>query len=530
MLVAASVWLLAAPFAASAQTDQGWPQFQGGPEHAGWAPSGPAPAYGSAWTLPVAPAGPDRQSGLSAPVISGDTIVAVAADRVLGVDVADGHEAWTVPRDEGPPIVPAIATIGGVTAVVYTEGFGEGPGGADPSASASAPADGSSSPSVSPTASPVAEGDTGTGGAEPFDSHLAAFDIKTREPLFEPVPLAAVSRTGVVVDGTTAFVGVNGGTVYAVDLTDGSVTWTVELGRPVGTPLTVADGFVLVGLQLKDVGTLPTVVALDAASGEERWRIDDDSAAGIVATAAAGQGTAFVIFSGRQESSVDAIDLATGERLWRSRFPRFFDPTASTPPVVTDEALFVADFGGQLFALDPQTGSTLWDFALNEGVFQAAPVAVAEHVIVGTLQGRLVALDAADGDLVWRSGGASDTAGPVRSIAVAGDRLVVVRAGPEAGLAAFDHDPEVTLIREASPTTFDPVAFVGGAAGAALIVGALTLVLGKVLVRRRGPAFTGDDPDPDDPDDDPEGDSSDDVAADPDAEDPEALDQGVTPA
>jgi outer membrane protein assembly factor BamB len=449
---------------------------------------------------------------LSAPVASGEIVITVGPDQVLGVDVATGGEGWSVPRDEGPPTTPAVATLGERTVVVYTEGFGDGPGAPDASGSASA------EPSVSSSASPSAgdggdgggDGGGGAGGDEPFDSHLAAFDLATREPLWDPVPLSAVSRTGVVVDGGTAFVGVNGGTVYAVDLNDGSISWTAELGRPLGTPLTVADSTVLVGLQLEAAGTLPTLVALDATDGEERWRVDDDSAAGVIAAAAVGQGRAFVTFSGRQESSVDGIDLETGRRLWRTGFPRFFDPTATAPPVVTDDAVFVADFGGQVFALDPATGNEIWDFALNESVFQSAPVAVASHVIVGTLEGTLTALDGSSGNLVWRSD-TSDESGPIRSLAVIGDRLVVVRAGGDGGLSAFEHDPDGILVDEESPTRPDPVALAGGIAAAGLIVGGLTLVLGRVLSRRVGPAFDeGDsddfDPGPDDdadPDDDP---------------------------
>ena len=37
--------------------------------------------------------------------------------------------------------------------------------------------------------------------------------------------LDGVSRTGVTVDGGSAFVGVNGGTVISVDLADGGVDW-----------------------------------------------------------------------------------------------------------------------------------------------------------------------------------------------------------------------------------------------------------------------------------------------------------------
>ena len=163
--------LLLAAAPVSAQTDAGWPQFQGGPAHTGDAPDGPAPGFSVDWTLAVAPGGPGDQYGLSAPVSTGDLIVAVGPDAVIGVDATAGTQSWSVDRDLGPSVPAAITSIGGRDVVVYTEGFGDGP----PDAAGSASPSGSASGSASPSAS-------STGGAEdePFDSHLAAFDLETQ--------------------------------------------------------------------------------------------------------------------------------------------------------------------------------------------------------------------------------------------------------------------------------------------------------------------------------------------------------------
>src|SRR5262245_41629460 len=168
---------------------EGWPQFQGGPGHRGWAPDGPEPPFRPDWSLPVAAGGPNGQYGLSAPVVTGSTVIVVGPEQVIGVDTSTGAQSWTVDRDLGPPVVPAVASVGERTAVVYTEGFGEGPPTGSPTASASA----SGSPSASPS---------GSDAGEPFDAHLAAFDLATRKPMWDPVQLDAVSRTGVAVEGS----------------------------------------------------------------------------------------------------------------------------------------------------------------------------------------------------------------------------------------------------------------------------------------------------------------------------------------
>ena len=491
----AMVMLVPAVFA-FAQGQEGWTQFQGGPGHLGDAPGGPEPAYRLDWDLPIDLGGPDLQFGVSAPVVSGETIVVVGPDQVIGIDAASGTQAWTVDRDLGPSVPAAIATIDGSEAVVYTEGFGDGP--PDPNASPSAS---STSPTASSPATPspsAAAGGDDAADAGTFNSHLAAFDLRTRKPLFKPIPLEEVSRTGVTIEGTMAFVGANGGRVYAVDLTDGSVAWNVELGRPLSSPPTVAADTVLVGVQSTQASRLPTVVALHVSDGEEAWRIDDQGAAAIVSTVAADDTTAYVAFSGSQEASIDAIDLATGERTWRSRLPRLLDPSATAPPVVTDDAVYATDALGVTYALDPASGARIWDFALNQNVFRAAPISVAGHVLVGTLDGDFVALEASSGELVWRS---EATATPVRAMAVAGERLVLVRGGADAGLQAYVHDPEGTLVSEPSPTTPDPGVLALNAGIAGVVVIGLTLLLGRFLAKRLGPALpdTGD-PDGDDTD------------------------------
>jgi outer membrane protein assembly factor BamB len=440
----------------------------------------------------VAPGGPNDQYGLSAPVVAGETAIAVGPDHVIGVDASTGTQSWTVERDLGPPVVAAVADLGDATAVVYTEGFGEGP-----------PADSSSTPSgsASPSASPSA-GDTD----EPIDSHLAAFDLETRKPLWDPVQLDAVSRTGVVVEGSSAFVGVNGGTVEAIDLAKGEVMWKADLGRVIGSPAAVENGTVVVGLQADRDDPHPTVVALDSQSGKQLWSLDDEGAAAIVSTPAIADGRAYVAFSGGQESSIEAIDLAEGQRRWRSRFPRFFDLSAAAPPTVTDDAIYVTDAQGETSRLDPDTGAVRWDFAENVGVIRSAPVVSGSSVLVGAVDGSIAALDPSSGDLVWRDESSSS---PVRAIAIAGDRMVVVRAGADAGLEAFGHNTQGQLIREVSPTTLDPARLVGWFAIAAAAVAILVLLLGRYLAPRMGPAFEGEsegsDDDETDADPEPEG-------------------------
>jgi len=459
---------------AAGQVAGAWTEFQGGPSKTGVATDGPVPGYRRAWSTPFDPGGPGDRFGLSAPVIAGDVAVAVGPDAVIGVDLGSGEQTFAVDRAVGPSVPAAVAPLGDGTAVVYTEGWGEGP----------PPAPGSEvSPTASVSPATIADG----AGDGPVDSDLAAFDLGSQERLWPPVPLDGVSRTGVTVDEGSAFVGVNGGSVISVDLADGSVEWRRELDAMLVTPITVIDATVLVGLQ-GDGDTQPVVVALEAGTGEERWRHEPSARSSVVSAISADQGSAFAIFAGLSETSVVALDLADGTQRWSRRVNATFDVIA--PPVVGAETVFVTDLIGHTRALDADTGQQRWDFAQNAPVFRSVPVLVGAHLLVPTLEGELGAIDAETGELVWRL--QADGA-PIRSVAASGDVLVTVRGADRSGLEGFEHDPGAALVREASPTTLAAGRMVGAIAIAAIPLLVVVLLLGRMLVTRMGPAFPGDD-------------------------------------
>ena len=470
---------------AAAQAGATWTQFQGGPGKNGAVSGGPEPGFRQAWRTPIAPGGPDARFGLSAPVIAGDIAIAVGPEQVFGLEVSTGEQAFSVPRDLGPPVAAAIADVAAGPLVVYTEGWGDGP--PDAPAVAGEPATEELSPSAEPAS------DAGDG---PATSYLAAFDLATQERAWKPVALDAVSRTGVTVDGDRAFVGANGGIVTAVDLTDGTVAWTATLEAPLVTSIAVVDAQVLVSLQGDDDSS-PVIVSLDAASGEERWRYEPAVASAVVSAASSDGEGVFAIFTGLSETTVVALDAIDGAERWSTRVNAAFDVIA--PPIVSSEAIVVVDPIGHVRALDPASGEQRWDFALNSTTVGSVPAVVGSFLLVPTLDGELGAIATDTGELVWRS--PADGA-PIRAMAVAPDRLIVVRARGLNGVEAYEHDPGVTLVSEASPTTLSIGAMLGSMALALVAVLTVAGLLGRLLGARMGTAIVGDVGD-DDPNDEP---------------------------
>ncbi len=464
---------LATTAAASAQltgtTNDGWSQLQGGPTHPGSVASSSAPPFTERWKTAVPLSGPGERYGLSAPVVAGSTAVAVGPLSVLGFDVNTGRQTFAVDRDFGPPVSPAAASVKGRTVIVYTEGFAdEGPG------TSTTPTTAAPSASSSGVPSPA---------AGPIDSHVQAFDLRTREPLWSPIQLDAASKTGVTVVGETAFVGDTDGTVYAIDLRTGKVTWRGTVGGTLNTPLAATDDLVVATVQ-GEARTPPGVVALKTSDGTVAWRYASE-APGLISGPAIGDN---LIYLGLTDGTVRAVDLSAGTERWQTRLNAPVSPFGGV--AIAGDAVYAVDLNAQLYRLTASTGARVWDFALNEFVQRGWPVVAGASVLVATQEGNLAAVDTSSGHLVWQSG---EGTGPLRGLAPLSDQVVAVRGGPDAGLSAFAHDEAGTLVNEVSPTVADPAVLLRNFALAAIPITVILIFSGRALSRRMGPAFIMED-------------------------------------
>lgn len=466
---------------AVAQEGDTWSQFQGGADHRGVLAEGPEPPYRIRWTFP-APEG----EGLSGAVIVEDLAISVGERAVYAVDLLTGELAWEVQRSGGPVSTPAIAT-GNRTTVLYLEG----PGGADatsPSASTSV-----SPSSASPTSSPSA--------ADAIDdgSVLVALDLADQTERWRAA-LAAESRSGVTVGADAAYVGDEDGIVYAIALADGQIRWTADLAEgsggeggtgPTGcepfedsavdVPVAVAEDRVIVVGRNVD-GAAVAVGALSASTGECAWRVFPQLGSSAISAPAAAEG---IVLVGSADRFVRGLAVEDGQERWTSLALSLFSPFSA--PAFPPGTAYVADLGGGLYRLDAADGARVWSYQFNEVVL-GSPVVSGDTVLLGLNDGRLVALNAATGHLVWRVG-----TGPGRlgAIAVAPDAIVAEKGGRDAGLIAFEHDPEGRLVDVTSPTELDAPTTLSRIGIAAVVVIAALFVPGILLRRRFGGSLPG---------------------------------------
>jgi outer membrane protein assembly factor BamB len=277
------------------------------------------------------------------------------------------------------------------------------------------------------------------------------------------------SATVADIGGERVVVFASGKTVYEVQASDGALRWKHEL-NPKGdeddlteiqsSPL-VTDGLVIVGYDGHDTpGTRAGLVALDAATGNQRWNFDSDR--GGPATGCGGVWSSpsvdtdlGLVFAGTANcpssptgwnpysEAIFAVDLETGEPKWsfQPRGPSNNDfDFAGAPNLFEAGGKPVVGLGGKdgvYYALDRATGKLVWKRTAastrvqgknySTGGFIGATAVGDGMVVGGTAIGGpcpcLHGIDAGDGKLAWQQSEAGPTYAPssiVNGVAFAG--------------------------------------------------------------------------------------------------------------
>lgn len=194
--------------------------------------------------------------------------------------------------------------------------------------------------------------------------------------------------------------------LYALNAVTGEVRWRAPIAGTAGVVPAVADGTVFAGTKQ---GLL---VALDAKTGAERWRFD--AGAAIESSPAVVDGTLYV---GTAGGTFYALDAATSAGRWRVQL----DGVTWSSPAVADGTVFAGDDKHKLHAFDAATGAEKWTFTTRGSGVVPAPMVDRGTVYVATWGGALFAIDEATGAQRWMF--VAD--GTVGSPTLAGDLIAV---------------------------------------------------------------------------------------------------------
>jgi outer membrane protein assembly factor BamB len=203
------------------------------------------------------------------------------------------------------------------------------------------------------------------------------------------------------------YVATKAGSLVALTMRDGQEAWRADVGDYVArsTPALGADTlFVSAGYAL---------LAIDAATGEERWSVPLRFA-GSCSPVVSGH----LVYAATQEGHVTAFATETGEEIWHYRN----DHLLFGSPAVADGVVVIADEGGIVTAIAADSGRELWQEPAGGEVF-ATPAIVNGTVHIATSEPALVAFDLQTGAERWRraAGGESSPAATREWVFLGGD-------------------------------------------------------------------------------------------------------------
>jgi eukaryotic-like serine/threonine-protein kinase len=157
------------------------------------------------------------------------------------------------------------------------------------------------------------------------------------------------------VHGNTVLVGGWDTFLYAVDATTGKLQWKFKTGSQVGmsgiqaSPV-VDNGTVYIGARDANF------YAINVSNGELRWKFFADNA-WILSDAMVNDGT--VYFGTSDTFLVVALDAATGKEKWNTPLNGY----VFSSPTLSGESLYVGDFTGKLYALRQNSGEIVGEFS-----------------------------------------------------------------------------------------------------------------------------------------------------------------------
>lgn len=270
-----------------------------------------------------------------------------------------------------------------------------------------------------------------------------ALDRRTGEPRWThewkgaiSVPFFAKSRGDWIratpaFDGTTLYVAGMRDVLVALEGATGRERWRIDFAERYGTG---APDFGLVCSPLVDDGAVylqagSSVVKVDAAEGRVLWR-SLEAKSGMMTAGAFSSPVIATLLGTRQlvvqtREKLAGLDLGTGRVLWEHPVPSFRGMNILTP-LVADDAVFTSSYQNKtwLYRLAAEGGGVRVAEAWSNGAqgYMSSPVRHGDHAYLHLGNGRFTCVRLADGERTWTS----DPFGKYASLVARGDRILAL--------------------------------------------------------------------------------------------------------
>jgi outer membrane protein assembly factor BamB len=237
-----------------------------------------------------------------------------------------------------------------------------------------------------------------------------------------------------------------------------SAKWIFQAGGYVSSSPAIVGGVAYVGVG--PVGLNNTYLyAIDISSGQPIWRRKQTNG-GLPSDPTVSNG---IVYLGTlDDHALHAYAATSGSPLWT-----FQAAGAVGDPVIVGGMLYVPANSGIVYALNPSTGSEIWEAHAAAPTFPASLAVSGGRVYLGSDDNNLYAFDAATGAIVWTAPTGSD----ILSSAAVSNGVVYV-GSDDHSLYAFDALSGVKLwsattenVVESSPAVANGIVYVGSADG-----------------------------------------------------------------
>ncbi|MBN1667624.1 MAG: PQQ-binding-like beta-propeller repeat protein [Anaerolineales bacterium] len=229
-----------------------------------------------------------------------------------------------------------------------------------------------------------------------FNNHVYAINLdngslRWRFPA-EPETTTTFYAAPALDQGNQLIAGSYDSSLYSLDPANGQLLWQYEAaeGRYIASPI-VSDGLIFAPSGDNELHALD----LD---GFPQWAQPFETAGPNWSQPVTDQ-ECDCVFLASMDQRVYAIDPQSGRQIWVSE--ELGGAIVSAPAISPDRLLFVGTFYNEMIALNADTGTIEWRFSTQEWVWDD-PVVYDSAVYFGDLSGTFYALDTQTGKSLWQ--------------------------------------------------------------------------------------------------------------------------------
>jgi len=205
-------------------------------------------------------------------------------------------------------------------------------------------------------------------------------------------------------DAGQLYVADSRGRLVALDAASGRERWRRETRLAFSGGPAVRDGRLVLGT------SNGLLLAFSTEDGRELWRQELGSE--VLSLPVFAEGERLLVHT--LDDSLHGLDAKSGTPLWRLPYPSPILTLrgSSTPALTADQGLIVGLSGGKLLKLDSRDGVPLWEVTITRPSgrselaritdIDADPILVGNNVFVATYNGDLAAVDTLTGTVLWR--------------------------------------------------------------------------------------------------------------------------------